>query len=78
MEKLESGAQLAVCFVLASLWLIFRQSKWRRNVHLTRRHTSNGEHVITFQKREFFITTSVRTSNPTMLQSVCYCLWQHI
>jgi hypothetical protein len=60
----------------AELWFlprrILRPWRWRRCVPLKRRLTFNGLHGILSQKIVSFITTTVRTSNPTWLWlSVC-------
>jgi hypothetical protein len=51
-------------------WLILRPWRWRRHVLPKRRLTMNVLHGVMYQKIEFFITTAVRTSNPTFWFSV--------
>jgi hypothetical protein len=46
--------------------LILRPWRWRRYVPPKRQLTFNGLHGIVSQKIEVFITTAVRTSNPTL------------
>jgi hypothetical protein len=46
-------------------WLIFRPWRWRRYVPPKRRLTFNGLHGVVSQKMVLFISTAVRTSNPT-------------
>jgi hypothetical protein len=47
-------------------WLI-RAWRWRQHVHPKVQLTFNGLHGVISQKIELFITTAVRTSNPTYL-----------
>jgi hypothetical protein len=48
--------------------LILRPWRWRRNVLPKKRWVSNGLYGVIFQVIELFITTAVRTSNPTDLK----------
>jgi hypothetical protein len=47
--------------------LIFRPWRWRRYVPPKRRLTLNGLHGVISEKIVLFITTAVRTSNPTKI-----------
>jgi hypothetical protein len=53
----------ASCWFLA--WLILGPRRWRRHVPPKRRLTFNGLQGVISQKILLFITTAVRTSNPT-------------
>jgi hypothetical protein len=57
------GCGSACC--LLHTGLILRSWRWRRYVPPKRRLTFNGLHGIISQKIVLFITTAVRTSNPT-------------
>jgi hypothetical protein len=46
-------------------WIVFRPSRWRRHVSPKIVLTFNGLHGIISQKIELFVTTSMRTSDPT-------------
>jgi hypothetical protein len=58
-----------LCFLPASRWFvawsILRPWRWTRHVPPKRWLTFNGLHDVISQKRELFITNSVRASNPT-------------
>jgi hypothetical protein len=54
------------------LSLFFRPWRWRRYIPLKRQLTLNGLHGIISQKMVLFITTAVRTSDPT--EFVCICI----
>jgi hypothetical protein len=60
------------CLLFASrmflVWLILRHWSSRRHVPLKRRLTFNGTHGVISQKIEIFLTTAVRTLNPTELR----------
>jgi hypothetical protein len=56
---------LPAAFTLFFPWLILRLWRWRRHVPPKRRLTFNGLHGVISRKAELFITTGVRTSNPT-------------
>jgi hypothetical protein len=57
------------CRHLLSCWflvqLIFRPWRWRQHVALKRQLTFNRQHGVISQKIVLFITSTVRTSNPT-------------
>jgi hypothetical protein len=57
----------ASCWFLA--WLILRPRRWRRYVPLKRQFTFSGLQGSISQKIEIFITTAVRTLNPTCVLS---------
>jgi hypothetical protein len=59
---------LSPAFTLFSCWLIFRPWTWRRYVPPKSRLTFNGLQGIISQKMVLFITTDVRTPNPTILK----------
>jgi hypothetical protein len=60
--------QVVSCFCAGFLLsLFFRPWKWRRYVSLRRRLTPNGLHGLISQNMVLFITTAVRTSNPTCI-----------
>jgi hypothetical protein len=71
--------EVLTCYLLRA-GLIFgrfiRTWKWRRYVPLKRRLTFEGLHGVTSQKTAFFITTAVRTSDPT-IRSVTLILFLH-
>jgi hypothetical protein len=46
-------------------WRILRSWRWGRHVSSKRPLTFNGLHGVVSQKIEFFITTAMKTSNPT-------------
>jgi hypothetical protein len=52
--------------------LIIRPWRWKQYVPPKRRLTLNGLHGVISQKMVRFITTAVRTSNPTSLQGVTF------
>jgi hypothetical protein len=56
---------LATRFQAGFLLSFLLPLRWRRYVPPKRRLTLNGLHGVIFQKMVLFITTSVRTSNPT-------------
>jgi hypothetical protein len=55
-------------------WLILRPWRWRWHVPLKHRLTFDGLHGIISHKMELFITTVVRTWNPTKCHSLRYYL----
>jgi hypothetical protein len=61
----------ASCWFIA--WLIFRPRRWRRNFPGKRRLTFNGLHGVISQK-ELFVTTAVRTSDPTKIYWLEYLI----
>jgi hypothetical protein len=70
------GTYSTACHLL-SRWflarLILRSWRWRRYVPQKRRLTFNGLHGVIAQKTVLFITTAVRTSNPTKIKlSLCF------
>jgi hypothetical protein len=52
------------------LSLFFRPWRWRRHVPPKRQLTLNGQHGVISQKVVLFITTAVRTSNPTQFMKM--------
>jgi hypothetical protein len=52
------------------VWLILRPSRWRWHVPPKHQFTFNGLYSIISQKIELFITTAMRTSNPTFFHHV--------
>jgi hypothetical protein len=66
--SLTSGGILPTCFHACFLFrLFFRPWRWRRYVPPKLRLTLNGLHRGISQKMVLFITTAVRTSNPTQI-----------
>jgi hypothetical protein len=55
---------LVTCFRLLA-WIILRPWRWRRHVPPKRRLTFNGLHGVMSQKIGLFLTTALRTSDPT-------------
>jgi hypothetical protein len=63
-----ASKQSSACHMLSRgflVRLVLRRKKWKWYVPPKRRLTSNGLHGVISQKIELFITTAVRTSNPT-------------
>jgi hypothetical protein len=64
-----SPLKVGTLLVTLSAWflarLIRRQWRWKRRIYPKHRLTFNILHGVTSQKTELFITTAVRTSNPT-------------
>jgi hypothetical protein len=72
-SKNQHASHLLPCWFLLNLFL--RPWRWRRYVPPKRRLKLDGLHVIS-QKMILFITTAVKTSNPTivtMFLSLCRC-----
>jgi hypothetical protein len=65
-----SACHLLLCWVSARL--ILRSLRWRRCVPSKRLLIFNGLHGVIFQKIVPFITTAVRTSNPTCTNTHCF------
>jgi hypothetical protein len=59
--------QAELCFPLVSCLAYFSTWRWRRHIPQKRRLTFNGLHGFISLKTELFITTAVRTSNPTRI-----------
>jgi hypothetical protein len=57
---------VATCFFVGLLNLFSRPWRWRRYVSPKRRLKLNGLQGVTSHKMILFITTAVKTSNPTM------------
>jgi hypothetical protein len=51
------------------------RKRWRRQVPPKRRAQLNGLHGVISQKLILFITTGVKTSNPTRANCDAFCLW---
>jgi hypothetical protein len=58
--------------VVSITLLIIRPWRWRWHVPPKRPLTFNGLHGVISQKMELFITTAVRTSNPTCLTTLIF------
>jgi hypothetical protein len=77
----EFSANGLLCLLPASCWfldwLILQPWGWRGRVPLNRQLSFNRLHRVISQKTEVFITTTVRTWNPTLrILDKYYKLWQ--
>jgi hypothetical protein len=59
---------LATCLLAGSCWNFLRPWRWRQYVPPKRRLHLNRLHAVTSQKMILFITTAVKTSNPTSIK----------